>query len=138
MAIDYGTKRVGIAVSDPLQIIATGLPTLPEEEVLDFLADYFSQEPVEEIVVGMPYHSDGRPAQLVPLVNKFVRKLEKAFKEKKILTRDESYTSQDAKGIILQSGIGRKKRRNKALVDKVSAVLILQNYLEERRNSTPG
>ena len=135
MSIDFGTKRIGIAVTDPLQIIATGLETVPAEEIWNFLKSYVSKEEVETIVVGEPLHLDGTPAQIAPLVAEFVQKLKKEFPDISILTRDERFTSVDARRIILQSGISKKKRRNKALVDKVSAVLILQDYLEECRNS---
>ncbi len=135
LAIDYGTKRVGMAVSDPLKIVATGLDTLPEPEVLGFLKDYLNKEEVETIVVGDPLNLDGSPGKIAPLVNKFVAQLKKQFPASSVILRDERFTSEDAKKIILQSGAKKKKRRDKALVDKVSAVLILQDYLEEIRNS---
>lgn len=134
MAIDYGTKRTGLAVTDPLQIIANGLDTVPTPEVLDYLQAYLATEQVDTIVVGEPMHMDGQPAQIAHLVVGFVRKLKKLFPEVVVVTHDERFTSEDAKRIILQSGAKKKKRRDKGLVDKVSAVLILQDYLEERRN----
>lgn len=133
IGIDYGTKRVGVAVTDSLQIIVNGLDTVPTSEVFDFLKKYMEEEEVECIVVGEPMHKDGNPAQIAHLVVGFIRKLKKLFPEIKIDTQDERFTSKDAKEIILQSGIKKKKRQNdKELVDKISAVLILQDYLGHR------
>jgi len=132
LGIDYGTKRVGISATDPLQIIVNGLTTVPTLEIFDFLQDYIKEEEVECIVVGEPMHKDGSPAQIAHLVVGFIRKLKKLFPDIKIDTQDERYTSQDAKEIILLSGIKKKKRRDKGLVDEVSAVLILQDYLGHR------
>ena len=133
IGIDYGTKRVGVAVTDSLQIIVNGLDTVPTTEIFDFLKKYMEEEEVECIVVGEPMHKDGNPAQIAHLVVGFIRKLKKLFPEIKVDTQDERFTSKDAKAIILQSGIKKKKRRNdKDLVDKISAVLILQDYLGHR------
>ena len=132
LAIDYGTKRVGLAVTDPLQIIANGLKTVATSEIFEYLKNYIEQEEVETIVVGDPMHLDGNPAQIAPQVNKFISKVEKLFPDIKIEKQDERFTSEDAKKIILQSGVKKKKRRDKALVDKIAAVLILQDYLNHR------
>ena len=133
IGIDYGTKRVGVAVTDSLQIIVNGLDTVPTADIFDFLKKYMEEEEVECIIVGEPMHKDGNPAQIAHLVVGFIRKLKKLFPEIKVDTQDERFTSKDAKAIILQSGIKKKKRRNdKALVDKISAVLILQDYLGHR------
>jgi len=129
MGIDYGTKRIGIAVTDPLQIIVNGLETVPANEIFDFLKNYFETEEVEKIVVGEPLHPDGNPAQIHHLVVGFVRNLEKLFPGKEVVTHDERFTSVTAKKVILESGAKKKKRRDKELVDKVSATLILQDYL---------
>ena len=133
LAIDYGTKRTGLAVTDPLQIIATGLDTVATPELLDYLQRYLAQEEVETFVVGEPLHPDGNPAQLMPEVVGFVRKLRKLFPDVPVVMQDERFTSESAKDVIRQSGAGQKKRRDKALVDKVAAVLILQDYLEEHK-----
>ncbi len=133
LAIDYGTKRVGVAVSDPLQIIASGLDTVPTEGIFDFLQGYIEKEAVESLVVGMPMHLDGNPAQIADKVLLFIEKFKKIYPDIKVDTQDERYTSVDAKKIILQSGAKRKKRRDKSLVDKVAAVLILQEYMESKR-----
>ncbi|MEZ4960251.1 MAG: Holliday junction resolvase RuvX [Saprospiraceae bacterium] len=130
IAIDYGTKRTGIAVTDPLQIIASGLTTIPTDEVFVFLGKYFQEEEVEKIVVGEPLYPDGNPAQIAHLVVGFVRKLNKLFPALEVVMQDERNTSEAAKQIILQSGAGMKKRRDKSLVDKISAALILEDYMK--------
>lgn len=130
MAIDYGTKRTGIAVTDPLRLIAAPLDTVTTSDLFAFLAEYLSGEAVEKIVVGEPLHADGQPAQIHHLVIGFVRKLRKLYPDIEVVLHDERFTSEDARQVILQSGARKKKRRDKSLVDKVSAVLILQDYLE--------
>lgn len=129
LSIDYGTKKTGIAVTDPLQIIVNGLDTIQTKHLVQFLVDYTLHEEVEKIIIGYPTHPDGNPAQLASEINKFAEKLEKKFPGIIILLHDERYTSKEAKRIIAKSGLPQKKRRNKALVDKISAVLILQDYL---------
>lgn len=133
LAIDYGTKRVGIAVSDPLQIIANGLDTVATDRLFDFLKKYIGEEEVDLLVVGMPMHLDGRPAQIADKVERFIKEFQKLFPNIKVETRDERFTSEDAKIIIRKSGAKKKKRRDKSLVDKVAAVLILQDYMESKR-----
>lgn len=132
MGIDYGTKRTGIAVTDPLQIIASGLTTVATHELFDFIEKYLREEEVEAIVVGEPFYPDGNPAQLAPQVKGFVTKLRKLHPSIQVFMQDESYTSVTAKQVILQSGANRKKRRDKALVDKVSAALILEDFLNSK------
>ncbi len=134
LAIDYGTKRTGLAVTDSLQLIVSGLDTVGTPELLEVLHRYLAEEEVETIVVGEPLHPDGRPAQIHHLVVGLVRKLRKLFPGIEVVTHDERYTSEEAKQAILQSGAKKKKRREKGLVDKVSAILILQDYLETKRN----
>lgn len=124
-------KRTGIAVTDPLKIIASALTTVPTAEALDFLKNYCMTEDVEEFVVGLPLHADGNPAQVAPQADAFVEKLKKLFPEKPVLRQDERYTSHDAKKIILASGIKKQKRRDKSLVDKIAAALILEQYMQE-------
>lgn len=131
LAIDFGTKRTGIATTDPLKIIASGLTTVPTHEALDFLKKYCENEDVECFVVGLPLYPDGNPAQIAPQADEFARALQKRFPEKPVVRQDERHTSNDAKKIILQSGIGQKKRRDKSLVDKVAAALILEQYMED-------
>ena len=134
LAIDYGTKRCGIAVTDTMQLIANGLETVATNNLLSFLKDYFAHEEVVTVVIGEPLHIDGNPTQIEPEIKKFIKKLAENFPKLTVARQDERLTSVEAKQIILQSGIKKKKRRDKALVDKVSAVLILQSYLEEHRN----
>ncbi len=130
LAIDYGTKRTGIAVTDPLQIIASGLSTIPTHDVFDFLTDYLQNEEVETIVVGYPMYPDGNPAQIAHLVKGFASGLRKRFPGVEVVLHDERFTSEMAKQVILQSGVRQKKRRDKSLVDKVSAALILEDYMK--------
>lgn len=129
-AIDYGTKKTGLAVSDPLQIIATGLDTIPTDQLLTFIDQYMQTEEVETIVLGEPLYPDGNPAQIHHLVVGLKRKLEKLYPKIPVIFQDERYTSEEAKIIIRNSGVKKKKRRDKNLVDKVSAILILQDYME--------
>lgn len=131
LAIDYGLKRTGIAVTDPLKIIASALTTVPTVELFDFLKKYCAGEDVERFVVGLPLHPDGNPAQIAPAVDGFVEELRKLFPEKPVMRQDERFTSNDAKKIILQSGIKKQKRRDKTLVDKIAAALILEQHMEE-------
>ncbi len=129
IGIDYGLKKSGLAATDPLQIIVNGLTTIPTAELNTYLEDYCLREEVEEIVIGIPHYPDGTPAQLAPKIKDYAAKLSNLLPEQKISLHDESYTSKAAKQIILNSGLRKKKRRDKSLVDKVSAVLILQDYL---------
>ncbi len=130
IAVDYGRKKTGIAVTDPLQIIATGLETVPTADLHQYLQRYLADEPVSKIVIGYPRHPDGNPAQLAPTIELFRARLVKDHPQLEVVYQDESYTSRDAREIILQSGLKKKKRRDKSLVDKISAVLILQAHLQ--------
>lgn len=131
LAIDFGLKRTGIAVTDPLKIIASALTTVATGDTLDFLKKYCSEEDVESFVVGLPLHPDGNPAQIAPQADAFAEKLKKLFPGKPVIRQDERYTSNEAKRIILQSGIKKQKRRDKSLVDKIAAALILEQYMQE-------
>ena len=130
MAIDYGTKRCGIAVSDPLQIIANGLTTVHAKDIFEFLTNYFQKEETETIVVGEPKKLDGTATDSTIHVNAFVEKLKKAFPDKKIERIDERFTSKMAFQTMIDSGLKKKARRNKELVDEISATIILQSYME--------
>lgn len=130
MAIDYGTKKTGIAVTDPLKIIANGLNTVPTNRLMDFFEEYFFTEVVETIVFGVVIRADGTPGSNQPRINKLMKEIKKKYPQINITTFDESFTSLRAKEIILKSGVKKKKRRDKSLVDKISAVLILQDYME--------
>ena len=133
LAIDYGTKKCGIAVTDPLQIIATGLDTIATKDLFRFLKEYSSKEDLECFVVGEPFFLDGSPAQHHQKVLDFITQLKKEFPTIPVYLQDETNTSEKARKTILQSGAPRKKRQNKNLVDKVAAVLILQDWMEENR-----
>jgi putative Holliday junction resolvase len=129
LGIDYGTKRTGIATTDPLQLFASGLATVATVNLFDWLKDYLEKEEVEKIVVGEPLYPDGNPAQIHHLVIGFTRQLRKLFPTVEVILHDERFTSEDAKAVIRQSGAKKKKRQDKALVDQVSAALILKDYL---------
>ncbi|TXB63305.1 Holliday junction resolvase RuvX [Phaeodactylibacter luteus] len=130
LAIDYGTKRTGLAVTDPLQIIPTGLATVPTHELEAYLKAYMETEEVEAIVIGEPLYPDGNPAQIHHFVVGLARKLGKLFPGVRIAMQDERFTSEEAKAAIRQSGAKKKKRQDKGLVDKISAVIILRDYMD--------
>jgi putative holliday junction resolvase len=130
LAIDYGKKRSGIAVTDPLRIIATALETVASHEIFEFLKKYVSSENVDCFVVGLPLQSNGKPSESTKFVEPFVRKLATTFPEIPIQRMDERYTTVMAHQIILASGINKKARQDKTLVDKVSATIILQSYMQ--------
>ena len=131
LAFDYGTKRTGIAVTDPLQLIAAPLETVPTDGVEAWLKTYTFTEEIERFVVGEPLHADGNPAQIHDKVIEFCQFLEREYPHIPITLQDERYSSERAKQVILQSGVRKKKRRDKSLVDKVAAVLILEDYMNE-------
>lgn len=132
LAIDYGKKRVGIAVTDPNQIIATGLTTIRTFEIFDFLQDYFNKEEVERVIIGEAKQMNYQASESMQFINPFIKKFEKAFPNLPLQKIDERFTSLLAKDAILQSGVNKKKRQNKELIDKVSATIILQSYLEQQ------
>lgn len=132
MAFDYGTKRIGIAVSDNLQIIATSLDTVHPEAIWNFLEKYLTSEQVETFVVGKPMRLDGSPSQSAQHVVGFVRKLRKTYPQITVVEIDERYTSKIASQTIAQSGLKKQKRQEKSLVDTVSATLILQTYMDSK------
>jgi putative holliday junction resolvase len=133
LAIDYGTKRTGIAVTDELQLIASGLTTVDTNDLVDFLEKYMSSQEVGMLVVGDPQKHDGTFSETGRKILAFVKKLKKKFPGLKIELEDESFTSSIAKDAMLRGGLPKMKRRNKKLVDKISAVLILQSYMERLR-----
>ena len=133
VSIDYGRKRTGIAVTDPLKIIANGLATVPTHNLLDFLTDYIQREPVEQVVIGRPTQPNGEPSENLARVEEFVRRWKKAVPSIPIDYFDERFTSVLAQRAILDGGVKKKTRRtNKGLVDEVSAVIILQDYMKSR------
>jgi len=129
LAIDYGIKRTGIAVTDQEQIIATGLTTVPTGELMDFLTDYLHKNHVEVIVVGEPKRLDGTPGTLEPHIKQLISKIKNQYPELTIVRIDERFTTSLAQQSLIESGVPKMKRRNKALHDEVSATLILQSWL---------
>ncbi|NAW51174.1 Holliday junction resolvase RuvX [Elizabethkingia argentiflava] len=132
MAIDYGKVRTGLAVTDDLQIIASALQTVETPKLLDFLKEYFQANRVEEIVVGLPTDLRGNLSAIEMEIQAFLKQFETAFPEVKINRLDERFTSKMASFVISQSGKSKKERQQKGLIDKISATLILQNFLEKR------
>lgn len=133
LAIDYGTKRCGIAVTDSLQLIANGLTTVHSKDLLQFLTDYVKKEPVDVFVVGEPKRLNGTPTDSTAQTLGFVRQLRKQFPTIPVVQLDERYTSKIAFQSLIDSGVSKKDRRNKALLDEVSAVILLQNYMDGAR-----
>jgi putative holliday junction resolvase len=129
LSIDYGGKRTGIAVTDPLQIIATGLTTIASNELIPYLKKYFASEVVELIIIGMPVNWDESDTHGTPLVKAVIKKLQKEFPDMPLKTVDERYTSKMAKDAMLQMGLKKKDRRNKKLIDEIAATIMLQEYL---------
>lgn len=135
LAIDYGKKRVGLAVSDSLQIIAGGLTTVSSGDLFKYLEDYCAKEQVETIVIGLPRDMKYNPSESMRYIEPMVKGLRKRFPDKKIEYYDERFTSVLAHNAILESGLKKKDRQNKALVDEISATIILRDYMESKRNN---
>lgn len=133
LAIDYGRKRVGIAVTDPLKIIANGLTTVKSCDVLKFLSDYLSKETVELIVVGLPKTMNNEESDSMQYIKPFVEKLKKQYPNVPVEMYDERFTSVLAHKAMLEGGLKKKERQNKALVDEISATIILQSFMESNR-----
>ncbi|MFN8358068.1 MAG: Holliday junction resolvase RuvX [Spirosomataceae bacterium] len=134
MAIDYGNKRVGLAVTDPLQIIATALETVHSKDVITYLQRYTQQEAVEAFVVGMPSRLDGTATHSTPHVKGFVKVLKKTFPSIPVHTHDERFTSKMALQAMIAAGSTKKDRQEKGNIDKVSAVILLQSFIESEKN----
>jgi len=132
LAIDYGQKRAGIAVTDELQIIATGLTTVHVKDIFTFLEDYFKREKVDRIVVGEPKQMNNLPSDAARFIEPFVKKLAKQFPQIPVDRCDERFTSKMAHDTMLVSGLGKKARQNKELVDTISATIILQSFMQSR------
>ena len=129
LSIDYGLKRTGLAVTDPLQIIATGLTTVESKQLVPFLKDYFTKEEVELIIIGEPKNWDDTDTHATPLVEKCIKELQKKFPSIPIRKVDERYTSKMAKDAMLEMGLKKSQRRDKKLVDEIAATILLQEYL---------
>jgi len=130
LAIDYGGKRTGLAVTDPLKIIATGLETIDSKELISWLKDYFSKEEVELIIIGLPKNWDESDTHGTPLVEAAIKKIQKEFPAIPLKTVDERYTSKMAKDAMLEMGMKKKDRRDKKNVDIIAATIMLQEYLQ--------
>lgn len=135
LALDYGTKRVGIAVTDPLKMIASGLKTLHSKDVVDFLREYVPREKVECIVVGQPRNTDNTFSRIEEHIGNFVKHLERIFPNVQIAREDERFTSKMAFQTMIDAGLRKKDRQKKELVDMTSATIILQSYLERMSKS---
>lgn len=131
ISIDYGFKRTGLAVTDPLQIIATGLTTVESKQLVPFLKDYFAREEVELIIIGEPKNWDDSDTHATPLVEKCIKQLQKNFPSIPIKKVDERYTSKMAKDAMLEMGLKKMQRRNKKLVDEIAATIMLQEYMQK-------
>ena len=131
ISIDYGLKRTGLAVTDPLQIIATGLTTVESKQLIPFLKDYFAREEVELIIIGEPKNWDDTDTHATPLVERFIKELQKNFPAIPIKKVDERFTSKMAKDAMLEMGLKKMQRRNKKLVDEIAATIMLQEYMQK-------
>lgn len=133
LAIDYGQKRVGLAVTDMLHITANGLDTVPAHEVISYLEKYLAREPVEKFIIGLPTQMNGQESDSMQYIRPFVTALQRKFPDIELIYVDERFTSVLAHKAMLEGGLKKKDRQNKALVDKISATIILQSYLESNR-----
>ena len=132
LAIDYGQKRTGIAVTDELQIIASGLTTVATETLFSFLKDYLKKENVLKVLVGEPKQMDGSPSQSAAMISEFVLQFQKLFPDIPVIRVDERFTSKMAFQTMIDSGLTKKQRQNKALIDEISATILLQDYLTRK------
>jgi putative Holliday junction resolvase len=135
LAIDYGKKRIGLAVTDPGQIIANRLTTIPTHTIWEFLKEYFLKEKVELVVVGYPKQMNNEPSDSVRFINPFLKKFQKTYPEIRLDIFDERFTSKIAFQTMIDGGLKKQKRKDKAMVDAISATIILQGYLEKKRNT---
>ena len=133
LSVDYGRKRTGLAVTDPLQIIAGGLATVSTSELFEYLSAYVKREPVERIIIGKPLQTNGQPSENLARVEQFVNRWRRAMPDIPIEYYDERFTSVLAHQAMIDGGLKRKARQNKALVDEISATILLQNYLESQK-----
>ena len=132
LAIDFGKKRTGLAVTDPLQIIATGLETVDSKELIGYLKKYFASEEVEKVLIGYPLNWDDSPTDATPLVDKFIKQFQHVFPNMPFEMQDERFTSKMAFQTMIDSGLSKKKRQDKGLIDEISATIMLQDYLTRK------
>ncbi|MGQ9619860.1 MAG: Holliday junction resolvase RuvX [Bacteroidales bacterium] len=133
LAIDFGRKRVGLAVTDPLQIISSPLETVLVNETEAFLANYFKRENVDIIVIGYPLQMNNKPSIAVKYIDPFIRRIRKLYPDKTVHLADERFTSVIGQKTLIEGGVKKKKRMDKSLVDKISASLILQSFMEKKK-----
>ncbi|NHN24415.1 Holliday junction resolvase RuvX [Flavobacterium jejuense] len=133
LSIDYGLKRTGIAVTDEMQIIASGLTTIASDTLVVFLKEYFSKEKVEKVIIGEPKQMDGTPSESALIIEKFIKVFQKEFPEMKLDRVDERFTSKMAFQTMIDSGLKKNQRKNKALIDEIAATIMLQDYLQYKR-----
>lgn len=133
LSIDYGLKRTGIAVTDDFQIIASGLTTIPSAELISFLKTYFSKENVETVIIGEPKQMNGLPSESTEIIKKFIVQFHTEFPTMKMERVDERFTSKMAFQTMIDSGLSKKQRQNKGLIDEISATIMLQDYLSSKR-----
>lgn len=134
LAIDYGKKRIGLAVTDPLQIFASPLNTVSPNEFDDYIEGYLKTEKIDAFVIGYPVQMNNQPSETVRYINPFIKKLKKTFPEKFVYLVDERFTSQMALQTMIDGGVKKKGRQDKSMVDKISASIILQSFLDNRKN----
>ncbi len=134
LAIDYGTKRIGLAITDPLQIFASPLNTIRPDEFDHFITEYLESEAIDEFVIGYPVTMNNQPSEVVRFINPFIRKLKKRYPEKPVHLVDERFTSRMAFQAMIDGGVKKRERLDKAMVDKISASIILQSFLDKRSN----
>ena len=136
VGIDFGLKRTGLSCTDPNQLIASGLTNLPTSELLDFLQNYCQEQEVEAFVIGQPLQKEGNASAIEVQIQQFIKELEQLFPTQKIERYDERFTSKIAVQALIEGGVKKKKRREKGMIDQLSATLILQSYLEHKTNTT--
>jgi len=134
LAIDYGFKRTGIAVTDEMQMIASGLTTVESPKAIAFLRDYFAKEKVGEVLIGEPKQMNGQPSESAPIIEAFVAKFRTEFPDMPLVRVDERFTSKMAFQTMLNSGLKKKQRQDKSLIDEISATIMLQDYLVQKNN----
>lgn len=132
LSIDYGIKRTGIAVTDEMQIIASGLTTVSSDTLIAFLKDYFSKEKVEKVIIGEPKQMDGTPSESAAIIEKFIKTFKITFPEMPLDRVDERFTSKMAFQSMIDSGLKKKQRQNKALIDEIAATIMLQDYMNRK------
>jgi putative Holliday junction resolvase len=132
LAIDYGMKRTGIAITDEMQIIASGLTTVASPTLIGFLKDYFTKEKVEKVIVGEPKQMNGTPSESTAIIEKFIKTFQKEFPEMPLDRIDERFTSKMAFQTMIDSGLKKNQRKNKALIDEIAATIMLQDYMNKK------